>query len=701
VDSIPTKDVVELVVVSLNLTGCKDTANWHNGWSRCAYEQNGQDPELCSATPSTQPPYTAGWTCKAYAVKGWCSGASKKAWAMGAHLNDPEENCCVCGGGTVDDLGAPSNPCSTTVSGELCYDAVVFAMTKGIHEHPEWYPNLNGSSSLEDFQDLLHKGNSTLCPEPCAVEPEACHTAEVFEKCYTAVKWAMSDGIHSHAEWYPGVDASSTFEAFQAVLHKDPTSECPSPCAPVPPAKEQCYTSVPSETCYKSVQWAMSDGIFAHPEWYPLVKPDSSFEEFQEQIHKTNPTDCPNRPCAVDYAISPYTAYRGPTKNLVKGIAYGPSPLKGNIRLENDDFMSNSAAVQWAPWGRGDLKVMRNMGANTIRMYGNDPSVMKRSFFDQALKTGLDVIVGMSDYGFSQSADRCSLNQYYCFNQTYWAYRGNLEHGFTVKDRTAYHPALKAVIIMNEPDLKLMRTRTLMCRALITALDGMLEAEKDLGVTGNPVAFTATMSFAVDGGPPGLGQMAELYRCVQDIKGWPTYYTPKNDIEKAYMERFVNSFNTANPASSVQHEFLDKYMSSSFWTHSVKIPVFIGEYHDVHHPVEYDMKHILRVAQDPKYPFFMGVNFFEFSVRYDKGGTEMDFGMFGFGHCDIATLPLGGKNYSVWNLDAARRNRFGEDISLAVAKAYGGKAPARNSQCTKVVPMDGILGAGLPTYWES
>merc|ERR1711988_1562685 len=43
---------------------CMDKPNWHNGWNRCLDEELGSDVSFC--IPGH------GWTCAAYAVKGWC-----------------------------------------------------------------------------------------------------------------------------------------------------------------------------------------------------------------------------------------------------------------------------------------------------------------------------------------------------------------------------------------------------------------------------------------------------------------------------------------------------------------------------------------------------------------------------------------------------------------------------------------------------
>jgi len=374
------------------------------------------------------------------------------------------------------------------------------------------------------------------------------------------------------------------------------------------------------------------------------------------------------------YASYSVPTFRSSDVKGIKGVSYGPSPLKKqNVLLTDDDFMNEITGALWADWGRGDLKVIQDLGANAMRMYGNDPNHTKRTFLDAALEKNIDIIAGMSDYPYIQGPDPCMRNDWNCYDQVYENYRTSLLHGFTLTGKNTYHPALKALILINEPDLK-VHPRSKTCRAVASAFDAVLQAEKDVGVTGNPIALTATFSFAMFDPKtgPGLGQMIDFYNCIKKPEAAPTSYTPKNDLLAAYKARWVNSFNTANPAPSVKQLFLDKY-AATFWNEEIKMPVFIGEYHSTHVPVAPDVKEIVAATLSTTYPFFLGVSFFEFSTRYDKGGTEETFGMFGYGDCALSSMNYSSKVYNVWDLTPkADPNKAGETIHEAVRVAYGG-----------------------------
>merc|ERR1740121_2419944 len=213
---------------------------------------------------------------------------------------------------------------------------------------------------------------------------------------------------------------------------------------------------------------------------------------------------------------------------IIKGVSYGPVPLKMSIgasELPADDWFCDEAVPMWGSAGRADLALMQGLGANLVRLYGNNPDTDHTNFLDEAYARGLSVAPGMSDYPFYQQQPGSCLRDtdFDCFTQVKPLYSDNLRNGFLTTS-SSYHPALKYMNIINEPDLKMPASATFgglaeiyqMCRAIISAFDGMLEAEKEAGVTGALINFTATFSFAVCTScelfqeKPALAQMSQL-----------------------------------------------------------------------------------------------------------------------------------------------------------------------------------------------
>merc|ERR1719394_2328896 len=135
----------------------------------------------------------------------------------------------------------------------------------------------------------------------------------------------------------------------------------------------------------------------------------------------------------------------------------------------------------------------------------------------------------------------------------------------------------------------------------------MLDAEREAGVHGELINFTATFSYAICtscgyfDGSPALGNMAVLDDAMRNPGKYD--YTPVHDITEAYRTRFTHSFNTQNPATDLRHQFLDKYIAAFPTT-----PVYIGEYHRVQANQTDDLETILSLAEE--HPIFLGISFF-------------------------------------------------------------------------------------------
>jgi len=127
-----------------------------------------------------------------------------------------------------------ANTCHTVKQGDSCFTHVRWAMQVGIQTWPEWYPHLDkATATFEDFQWYLHATSPHDCPMPCAHKIDICHTAVPGESCHAHVKWAMDHGIHAVPQWYstPGLTKDSSFQEFQAWLHRLHHGDCPRPCS--------------------------------------------------------------------------------------------------------------------------------------------------------------------------------------------------------------------------------------------------------------------------------------------------------------------------------------------------------------------------------------------------------------------------------------------------------------------------------------
>jgi len=198
-------------------------------------------------------------------------------------------------------------------------------------------PGYTVTVAVEDSSDAVPQPEAAA-PEPEAASSSSCQDAKPGDTCFVEIQWARADGIGAHPEWYPGLTPSSSVADFQKIVHANAPSKCPAPCAaePVPttsaepiattsaepaaasspaanestpsPTENQtatenetatssCHDAQPGDDCYAQLQWARSDGIYAHPEWYPGLTASSSIPEFQKVVSGSGDSKC-LPPCA-------------------------------------------------------------------------------------------------------------------------------------------------------------------------------------------------------------------------------------------------------------------------------------------------------------------------------------------------------------------------------------------------------------------
>lgn len=275
--------------------------------------------------------------------------------------------------------GAPMQ-CRMPTAAAFCAVAVCLVFAWANHGAPwmsQWKdPHLHP----EAFFAVASEGAQTSSPSGLTTP---CHSALAGEVCFTKILNVISQGIPEHPEQYVGLSINSDLQDIQAFLHNRDPSLCPPPC-------ESCYTAKEGDNCFQAVKYAMTQGIYAHPAWYPGALPkSSSFEEFQGVIHSQQSAVCP-KPCSLKYSVTDKVAYREALQSnwTMFGMSYSPSPLKCKGLLKNDDFMSEESSALWSSHGRGDMRLIKALGANTLHMYGNDPQLSKRAFLDEAMKEG-------------------------------------------------------------------------------------------------------------------------------------------------------------------------------------------------------------------------------------------------------------------------------------------------------------------------
>mmetsp|Transcript_25573 Transcript_25573/g.39262 ORF Transcript_25573/g.39262 Transcript_25573/m.39262 type:complete len:453 (+) Transcript_25573:1-1359(+) len=266
--------------------------------------------------------------------------------------------------------------CHDSVKGEECFNHVTYTKKQALPKHPEWYTGLPADSSFKVIQNYLFKQH--VCPKPCHLEDEVkkvvvgpghCHTAVAGDPCYGDVLFAMAN-VKMREEWYDPLTVNSTFEEFQAYLHKqakgDITKLCPLPCdKKAVKALEDidvssCHTAFEGESCYKSVAWVHEVGIHKNPGKYKNITKYSSFEEIQHRLWKDSDVHCKRKPCLCTTAQKPDKCWKAVTWVMSDGVKKHPKWYKGLTNTSTFEEVQNflhekrhpkcKKACRRAPW---------------------------------------------------------------------------------------------------------------------------------------------------------------------------------------------------------------------------------------------------------------------------------------------------------------------------------------------------------------
>lgn len=336
-----------------------------------------------------------------------------------------------------------------------------------------------------------------------------------------------------------------------------------------------------------------------------------------------------------------------------RGVGYAALPCRdracGGRGLPSHSMAQPGYAKQWGASGRDDLGVIASLGANAVRLYhafGLNASAGHARFLDRAAELGLGAVLGVhSDLAIS--VDECP--DFDCFETWKVATLRGIRAGLAVVNES-WHPAVDMVVLLNEPDYFELAPRCspkgAWCRLkpLLSALDGFLAAEREAGVAPGRVRLSVTWSFAhrtsidrrVSG--PGIFGFQDVLVGIGDpgVVGYQPRM-PLPDLREAFRTRWVHGLNSPAGWADVKELVTREYYRFR------PVPWFLGEYGAFGMSAS-DMRKDLEAMDDDSRrdgSGFVGVVVREFQAAYEKGGTVMNFGLFGLGEEVIAeTEPV-------------------------------------------------------------
>jgi len=374
-----------------------------------------------------------------------------------------------------------------------------------------------------------------------------------------------------------------------------------------------------------------------------------------------------------------------------EGVDNGGECSKGQ-ELPAPDLCQEGYSKQWGPEGRDDLGTISRMGSNVVRVYdafGVESSHDHGAFLDRAHTVGLNVLAGFHTVGLCPDFN--------CFGSWRQAANAAFELGFIVEK--GWHPAVAMLVLLNEPDMldfvdadgnrPNCTQSPARCRvkAAISALDGLLSAEKTAGITPGRVNLTIAWSSSVRSSVDGKVTNASGYFGFQDmVTGIANPYETCNyrpvtsiaELQEAFRTRWVNSVNVNSNWVYVQETIADKY--DGLFPMS---PWFLSEFHGApddqyHNSIVSELEAIGASAESGA---FMGVCFKQFQrPNQIKGDSNGLFGLGGKGIGDGRTGQVCVEDVRVrtptcrsWDLKCLDPSVIPYERADAVATAWGGK----------------------------
>lgn len=346
----------------------------------------------------------------------------------------------------------------------------------------------------------------------------------------------------------------------------------------------------------------------------------------------------------------------------------------------SEDMLQEGYQPLWgsAP-GRDDLRVIKDLGANAVRLYhsiGLDGPGNHGLFLDRAEALGLNVMPGYHTY----NAIYGGCPDFDCYetwkNYTLKAF----QQGF--RRENGWHPAVSVLLLFNELDFFRGYGELAHARSAVSALDGVLAAEREAGVEPGRVKLSIAWSNApgtsLDGTVSGFAIWAfhdMAYGIANPAKLNYTPRTPQGVMEEAFRTRWAHSINVQTPG-------IVGYMAQHYYQFE-PIPWFIGEYgangmdQDA---IEAELADMEETAGDETNPF-LGMAFFQFQTAYFKGGSEKNFGLFRLGDRQIGMtgdICDKGMSCNKWPVhclttDAGTLPEFVHGRADAIAAVWGGE----------------------------
>jgi len=432
-----------------------------------------------------------------------------------------------------------------------------------------------------------------------------------------------------------------------------------------------------------------------------------------------SPTPTPIPTPEATPAPTPGPAPPGPQLDFVpiRGVTYSALPCTAKdstdlgacnqigVPRPGLDYVQEGYSAMWGKDGRDDLGTLLRLGANSVRVdsaLGLESTKDHSAFLDRAQELGLHVMLGFHTQMACPGFD--------CFSAWKRAAKVGLSKGFKSTNSSDWHPSVAMLILQDLPDTLNFGGgatpdtceddgKTLaQCRvkAVLSAMDGVLMAEKEMGVQGSAnitVAWSSDVKNSIDGKVVdgiGIYGFQDMVAGVAD-PGIADYKLRSSvqDFQKAFDERWVHSIASNSNWAYVQEKVGDEYEKYNFppkkW--------FLAEYRATgmsSAQISQDLQSMVEEAKKGEH--FLGANVYEFQSNYIFPQPQL-FGLFGLGSqstgqttevCqeDTTTHHPSCAKWPVYCLQILKsENNRARDV----ATAWHGSADVLHGQCGKLL----------------
>ncbi|CAK9018356.1 Purple acid phosphatase 17 (Acid phosphatase type 5) (Peroxidase), partial [Durusdinium trenchii] len=152
-----------------------------------------------------------------------------------------------------------------------------------------------------------------------------CLEGSVFEggKCQEPTVWGIEEGGKGLVSGLVILTRFFLLCTLAPLLEEEPED------MDEPEVDPDCGIPKAGSDCFKKVKWAMSDGIYANPSWYPGVTPQSPFTKFQDSLYRSGEGGCP-RPCSGGLPDDPLHFPKSVLTRTKRGIKPPKHPFEYN-----------------------------------------------------------------------------------------------------------------------------------------------------------------------------------------------------------------------------------------------------------------------------------------------------------------------------------------------------------------------------------